>query len=132
MARFWPILQMSKEGIEMFKLVIEKEKWLRGDNRESMLLRPSDGLMCCLGFRCLAMGHTNEEIESTFTPATVVNRFTKDLRPEWMKVKMDYEMNSITVQHMMQANDDPTLTDEERISKLQALALSVGEEWVFV
>lgn len=36
------------------KLTIDRSKWLRGDPN-SMLLRPTDGRMCCLGFLGLAL-----------------------------------------------------------------------------
>lgn len=35
------------------EFIISESKWLHGDDKESFLLRESDGKMCCLGFFAL-------------------------------------------------------------------------------
>ena len=54
----------------MKKLVIDRQRWLRGEGvDESYLLRKHDCKMCCLGFYCLLLDLTPEEIVGKTTPA---------------------------------------------------------------
>ncbi len=56
--------------MERVKVIVDRSKWLRGEGTvNSMLLRPSDGKMCCLGFVCLALGRTEEDIRELKSPA---------------------------------------------------------------
>lgn len=48
--------------IKATSFTVNRNNWLRKDEN-SMLLRPSDGKMCCMGFYALACGATREEIE---------------------------------------------------------------------
>lgn len=43
-------------------LVIDRSKWMRGEEKPGKLLRKSDGKMCCLGFFSLACGLKPDEI----------------------------------------------------------------------
>lgn len=54
----------------MQKLVIDRQRWLRGETaNKSYLLRLEDCKMCCLGFYCLMLGFTEEEIQNLTTPS---------------------------------------------------------------
>jgi hypothetical protein len=47
----------------MLEVVIDRERWLRGEgSTQSFLLRPEDGRMCCIGFACLAADLKPEDI----------------------------------------------------------------------
>ena len=48
----------------MLKVIVDREKWYRGHGgQESRLLR-EDGLMCCMGFACLAAGVSLNDIRN--------------------------------------------------------------------
>lgn len=60
------------------KLTIKRSQWLRGEGPEaSRLLRPNDGMMCCLGFYCLSRGYSPSEIVNHESPATLDNALEK-------------------------------------------------------
>jgi len=50
---------MIKKATEF---TVVRSKWFRGNHRGSMLLRPTDGRMCCMGFYALACGATEDQI----------------------------------------------------------------------
>lgn len=65
------------------KLVIDRSKWLQGEaSVVSMLLRPQDGKMCCLGFYCLALGAPEKSINRVHTPLG-------DEGDEWLPTLID-------------------------------------------
>jgi len=49
------------------ELVIDRSKWLRGSGN-SLLFRPTDGKMCCLGFYGLSCGLTQEDMNGLGAP----------------------------------------------------------------
>ena len=65
------------------KLTIDRERWLRGEgSTNSKLLRLSDGKMCCLGFYCIALGLSQEQIREVNSPIGVADKLpTKGI---WM------------------------------------------------
>lgn len=50
----------------MLKVVVREKEWLQGEY-DSMLLRPKDGKMCCLGFVCETVGVERENFEGVET-----------------------------------------------------------------
>ena len=57
------------------KLTIDRERWLRGEgSTNSKLLRLSDGKMCCLGFYCIALGLSQEQIREVNSPIGVADK----------------------------------------------------------
>lgn len=46
------------------KLVIDRSIWLRGEPEGSMLLRPNDGKMCCVGIYLAACGVPHSRLSS--------------------------------------------------------------------
>lgn len=55
----------------MKTLIIDRNKWLRGESANSYLLREDDGKMCCLGFESLRRGLSEEEITNVEAPQGV-------------------------------------------------------------
>lgn len=54
------------------KLIIDRQKWLRGEGAiASRLLRPSDGKMCCLGQLGIACGIPSGMLENRAVPSDV-------------------------------------------------------------
>lgn len=47
----------------MLNVVVKRSEWGRGTSpQNSRLFNPETGLMCCMGFACLAAGLTKEQI----------------------------------------------------------------------
>ena len=55
----------------MFKFVIKRSMWLRGEVYSSYLLRASDSKMCCLGFLALASSDSEKYIRGIALPRSV-------------------------------------------------------------
>lgn len=72
------------------ELTIDRSRWLRGEgDSRSVLHRPSDGKMCCLGFYLEACGIPRERLTGRSTPGSIL---TKDQAPEeakWLFQKDD-------------------------------------------
>lgn len=62
------------------KLVIDRAKWLRGEKDAGLLLRESDGKMCCLGFLALACGLEEDQIVEVGEP----HETRSPLLPKWL------------------------------------------------
>lgn len=64
----------------MINVQVDRRRWLRGDY-ESFLLRPSDNKMCCLGFVCLELGASEDEIRGVAEPGNrdkLISLFPED------------------------------------------------------
>lgn len=104
------------------KFVIERDRWLRGDEENSRLLRPSDGKMCCLGFYGLACGLSEERILDVGEPCELSRAF-----PDWLveNVPNDWNArypdepellthNTGAASSLMSDNDSTEIDDSER------------------
>lgn len=113
----------------MTTLVIEREKWLRGDMEVSRLLN-SAGKMCCLGFFGCSLGLTADEIAPHRTPGSHVRRNTsRDVWPTWLLRDDGYA--SIDGSDLMGINDDGSITDAERETRIAAIFAKHGVTVVF-
>jgi hypothetical protein len=78
-------------------LVIERERWLRGEGHgRSQLLRKRDGKMCCLGFFGLACGLDASQLEGNGDPVDA----RSDKWPEWARE------NGPDISKLIVTNDD--------------------------
>ncbi len=109
----------------MRKLLILRDKWLRGDNKESYLLRESDDRMCCLGFLCLDLGLDVSDIVNTAMPGDIWYGVISPDFPAWLRKEGVYEQGSAKplVQQIAEVNDSAALSDPEREAKLEELFL---------
>jgi len=106
------------------KLVIDRQKWLRGEGTEkSYLLRSEDGKMCCIGFYSLACGmNKNDIIEITaIDEAREKGRIVPE-QMEWLakRTSPTSVISTTDANYLMAINDDPDYTDsyrEQRITK---------------
>ncbi len=101
-------------------LVIDRTRWLRGDEWKSML-RDEVGNMCCLGFACLAKGLDPEQI--AFVPRP------DDLDQSGEELD-DWELN--VVERAMEINDDYRIDDMAREARLVPVLAKLGFAVTFV
>lgn len=100
-------------------LTIKRPRWIR-NNDKSMLLRPSDNKMCCLGFYALACGHLEEEIIGVIAP-----RCVRDWRGYGRGDELIYD-------NLMDANDLPDFSDDDREQKIVELFKQIDVNVTFV
>jgi hypothetical protein len=133
-----------------FKFTVDRKRWLRGEgSMKSRLLRKSDRKMCCLGFRALAKGATEEQILDRESPRDL----TIDDKTGALADLCELDErgrpvdNNKVAQNLMGTNDhrldsldddadevdmgDPH-SEEQREQQIRDLFASIGEEVEFV
>ena len=94
------------------KVVIDRAKWDRGKTYARpdcyRALRNQAGGKCCLGFACIALGLTDEQIETHGSPADLDN----DIAPRLFFSDFGAERDAVVV--AIESNDDPTISEAER------------------
>lgn len=97
------------------KLIIDRQRWLRGEgSNDSCLLRESDKKMCCLGFYCTAKGKSQEDILDLVTPGDFSNP-----HEEFPELITDEERANTICSALIRSNDDLYLEEKHRESKIQ-------------
>lgn len=117
------------------KVEIERKRWLRGDDQNSYLRRKADRKMCCLGFRCLAVGLSTRAILAQTDPNDVQDKLPEG---DWMVDKNG--KNSRDTHKAMIINDyvegdiykDSPMTEERREQLIAEIFARHGDEAVFV
>lgn len=126
------------EEFERVKVTVERSRWLRGEgSTASALLREKDGKMCCLGFVCLALGRTEDQIRDKSSPTC--GEWTGDgsamagsgtrliVRTDsggWVKPS--------PIERAMVVNDNKDMSDSAREIALQKLLEEIGIDLEFV
>ncbi len=108
------------------KLVINRDKWLRGEGAfESKLLRREDGKMCCLGFLGLACGLSESDIMGKATPVDALND------GKYPEAILEYGFLTTTSYSLMSANDSRYIPETEREQTITNLMSEIGIEVEF-
>lgn len=111
----------------MTKVIIDRKRWLHAETN-SQLLRKSDGKMCCLGFACLALGFSEEDIAGHSTPL-----HTKKVIPGLSIKNINNEyIDTRTTSYLMWTNDYTGMSDTEREARIIELGKKAGLEFEFV
>lgn len=79
----------------MIDVVIDRSRWSTylSTDKDSMLLNPETGKMCCMGFMCLAAGSPEEDLCNMLSPL-----FLKEIPEQFLE-------KSGAVGSLMNAND---------------------------
>ena len=138
----------------MRKIQIDRRTWIRGDDtvaataedgtpyaQGSMLLRPADGHMCCVGQVCVQLGIPAKKLEGV---ATVDDLFNDKVEvPEELREPNRYasSYNDEEAESFVEAdglglaysiNDDPDTTDEYKEAELIPLFAKLGLDVEFI
>lgn len=122
------------------KLVIDRNKWLRGEGGAvSALRRKSDSKMCCLGFFAKELGYEDDMINDRSSPEDFLTaRVTPNYWPKWA-VNEEYEdgedpyrTDTCDLMDLMKINDDEHMSDEEREGEIKRLFAEHGVDVEFV
>jgi hypothetical protein len=115
------------------KLIIDRQKWLRGEgSQDSYLLRPTDGKMCCFGFYCLAISGKIEYLIGNKSPEDIMDHIPSD---NWLLSKNSYDNgthNSPDCYRAMQYNDDGSISEDERESNIKHIFAKHDVEVEFI
>lgn len=126
------------------KLVIERDRWLRGEGvstnaltgNGARLLRSTDQKMCCLGFFGLACGLRPADIVDVTTPLAQTGTFRvcRTCWPAWALDVTPAGMrdNSIDINTLMRINDASDLSEPTREATIARIFLRHGVEVEFV
>jgi hypothetical protein len=111
------------------KLVIDRSKWLRGeDGKDTSLLRLEDGKMCCLGFYCHALGFRAAELRDVPDPEDL-NHYRPV--PDWL-IADDGSNNSQDCCDLINVNDESSFNDFMREAFIKETFAKHGVEVEFV
>lgn len=129
------------------KLVIDRNKWLRGNPNTAQLLRIDNGKMCCLGFFALALGYTEDQISGLGDPIeTIIDGPRPNLWPTWgvcrrekliehdqgdAHVREEYE-DTDDFNQLMTVNDDAQRSERSREDRIRSIFARNGVEVKFV
>ena len=113
---------------------VERSKWLRGDDVESLLYRDSDGLFCCLGMLGLACGATPEDMNGYGCPESCTNiEWPRSIVTTEVDDGFDDEMGDTDLTaKIITVNDNPELDDASREAQLTELFAQGGIKVTFV
>ncbi len=123
----------------MLKVVVDRKLWQRGSMFGSTLLNSKTGLMCCVGFACLAAGLTKGQIKGHTTIAWLVNNTLGLDLPESLRLFLLKSKgrgackDSSQALQIYQANDSEDLPadDPEREETIHDIGLKLGVEFTF-
>lgn len=127
------------------KLVIDRERWIRGDSARAALRRADDGMMCCLGFFLTACGVPEAAVTDLSEPPEAFER-PDQIPPAALFLVSSEEVvdedyvdptyfdmrNSADANSLMRANDDRTLDEQARESRIVDLFAGNGVDVTFV
>lgn len=116
----------------MTKVVVDRQKWLRGEgSADSYLLRSKDSKMCCLGFACVALGVKKELLEDLRTPCNLYSEEFDKLKGLITRNIIGAPVNKITCSAAMSLNDCKSISDAEREEELIEAGKKMDIEFEF-
>ena len=120
---------------QMIKVTVKRSEWLRGEGAEASRLLRGDGKMCCLGFVCLALGATKEQILNKDSPLQLQKntrfRVTNLLERRELHCELHW-VHHDAVCDAMELNDYEHTSDACKEGQLIPILAKVGIELEFV
>lgn len=110
------------------ELTIKRSEWLTPDKSSSSKLLDENGLKCCLGFACLALGCEKEDILEITSPYYVYLKWNRENTLEKLNNLLQflegssYNLFAVTnncfVTNAMEINDNSYIDNAEREIRL--------------
>jgi hypothetical protein len=117
------------------KLIIDRDKWLRGEGAEhSYLIRPTDCKQCCLGFDLLRRGFTVTELTGNKMPTDVASSEDQADRLQGLVERCcgcHWDSSELANQLML-VNDSRERDQQEREQEIARLFAEIGVDVEFV
>ncbi len=119
--------------MERLRVIVDRSRWYRGKGSvESRLRRSVDGQMCCLGFACLAAGHSEDDITEAATPLELRSSLLPGTEEYRAARKRLDDGHGTAIGEAININDSRHITDEERERDLARILTQVGIDLEFV
>lgn len=106
------------------KFTIERDLWFRGCGPYGSQLLRIDGTMCCIGFVGRTCGATDTQLDRAYAS------HRQEFWPKWFFNETG--TNKPDLVKIYNVNDDETISEKKRESKLKAIFKRNGDEIVFV
>jgi hypothetical protein len=100
------------------ELVIDRKRWLRGEDEDSRLLRPSDKKMCCLGFYLCDLGVSADDVSGLHAPCEVG---TLPSEGAWLLDVTNPRHNGHDCVELMETNDTEAIKESYREKKIASI-----------
>lgn len=121
---------------EKFKLVLRNSEWLRGEGAEvSRLEREDDHKRCCVGVCAIQMGVAPAVITGETTVRSLERHLIRNngLYEDVELLRfIDQFSNRSIMNQIYDANDEPGMSDEDRVDLLRELFLEFNIEVEFL
>jgi hypothetical protein len=122
--------EQTTEAPALLAVPVKRSEWYRGRGHESSRLRRyQDGLMCCLGFACLAAGHTEHEILGHSFPYRMT--IIKPVLEPLVLRENGGKGNSDICTAIGRTNDAENIDDAKREANLIELGVEAGIAFTF-
>ncbi len=116
--------------MKKLKVVVDREKWCRGQKNGNPALVTGSRTMCCLGFVGVACGFTKKEMLLLTSPGQISYSAKNKTWPKGMLNKYDFA--STLTNNLVDINDSIMMNDSVRERKLKKTAKEIGIEFQFV
>lgn len=107
----------------MKTFIIDTMYWMRGKADGELLCKTKNyANMCCLGHICLQSGVPKEKLVSIGTPEDILDEYeTGETTGKINFLLSPKRLDNFLSEDAISINDDPEISDEERIKKLKVL-----------
>lgn len=118
----------------MQELVIDRQKWRTGSDgphktgEGTTQLLNEQGFMCCLGFECLRLGLTEENILQIGEPQEVDEAYYDNI--DYMLTGARFQKDWVT--EAIEVNDNPELTLDQKEALIESIFGKEGIEVKFI
>lgn len=112
----------------MIRVVVNKRRWLRGDDENSKLLRVKDNKMCCIGFLARELGCKRKDIAEVGMLCGVKTEAAQAFNRDYGLSGTGY---MTPLDKAYEVNDDTDLNDKERMRQLREIGKEMGVRFVF-
>jgi hypothetical protein len=119
------------------KVIVKKDKWIRGTSGSSSFLLDDNGNSCIMGSYCLAIGIEERFLRGKRTPAQIVH-YSPELKskfPDWLFSLSETRYHTFDDSNgacKIISFNDRFMDDELRQNKLTALFMAHGIDLEFV
>jgi hypothetical protein len=116
----------------MLKVIVDRERWLRGEGSNASALYREDGKMCCMGFAAIAAGYKKSDLLGlkSIHSLEIATRQRVIVAPENCSITEDE--NNLKYHPLYVQNDAGLTTDAEKEETLIRMGKKVGIEFSFV
>lgn len=126
------VINTYREGRIIMKLEINRNEWLRGEDKNSCLLRGRDGRMCCLGIYGRAIGIPIDGLLEQMEPERKEDEYGRYYDwPDWLGNPGYVDGKPTDEQQLITMNDAPSVDESKREQDIAIIFARHGVEVTF-